>query len=117
MAAVTDLDAAIRARLAARRVIRSGQDGDGAARANAWIIRAQNALVAVLDRHKPGYPDGVEYEWEQEPTCFADGTEASGERRKGTQTPGYWCEACHVFSPCPTVLDVARELGIGVDGG
>lgn len=90
------LDAAIRAKLAARPIARNLHTDDDRARANAWMIRAQNALATVLDRHKPNpVLNGL----------------------------GPYCEVCvggyeGVSEwPCETVLGVAKALGIEVAGG
>lgn len=91
---VADLDAAIRARLDARPSAGNLQTGDDRARGNAWMIRAQNALTAVLDLHKSNpAPYG--------PYC----EKCAG----GYEGVSQW--------PCETVLGVARSLGIEADRG
>jgi hypothetical protein len=106
---MTELHAAIRAKLAAW-----GDDPCGFATCVVvpGYAELRAAAAAVLDRHGPGYPAGVEFEWRSEPTYFADGTFAARTRRKGEQTPGYYCETCQVLCPCDTVQDIAKALGV-----
>lgn len=113
-AAVNGLSWAIRAWFATRLEIMPCDDD---IEAHESLQMAAHAVTAVLDRHKPGYPDGVEYEHREETTYFADGTIAGYETVKGDQMPGYYCEECREFSPCPTVRDIAEKLGVEVDGG
>lgn len=108
---MTDLDAAIRAKLASW-----GEDPCGYATCVVvgWSeMRA--AIVAALDRHKPGYPDGPEYEEHDEPVFDRAGIPQGHVSVKGDPAPGYYCETCREFSPCATVKDIAKELGVEVD--
>lgn len=75
---------------------------------------AVDALTAVFDRHKPGYPDGPEYEEHDEPVFDRAGAPQGHVRVKGDPIPGYYCETCREFSPCETVKDIAKELGVEV---
>lgn len=110
------LDAAIRARLEERPCFATHElYGDRARDANGWIRQGKAAIVAVLDRHKPGYPDGREYEEHDEPVFDRAGTPQGHVSVKGDLAPGYYCETCREFSPCETVKDVAEKLGVGVD--
>lgn len=88
---MSDIDAATRAKLAARPLARNLHTDDDRARANAWMIRAQNALTAVLDLHTPD-------SWgdDQRPHC----TECSGNA------------GVRIWAPCDTVRAVAEKLGV-----
>lgn len=93
---MTDLDAAIRAKL--DRI--AEQDGDctlqcGASCASGGYGLAVDALLALLDLHKPFDPgDG--------PVCEAELT-------------GVWAASDPKY-PCATVLAIAKALGIEAHG-
>lgn len=102
MTAVVSLDQAIRAKLAARPLARNIRTDDDQARANAWMIRTQNALLAVLDLHKPrpagivGKPHVTDCS-----VCLDVGPEVCS-------PVGY---------PCDTIEAIAEKLGVEVHGG
>ena len=111
----TDLDARIRVQLAGWRLnVESLREHGMDLIALDALMQAQAAILAVLDRHKPGYPDGPEYEEHDEPVFDRTGTPQGHVRVKGDPIPGYYCETCRKFSPCETVKDIARALGIEV---
>jgi hypothetical protein len=101
---VTDLDAAIRAKLAI--------DADSYYfEYDCEIVQA--ALFAVLDLHAAGYPGGeVEYEDRDEPAYDKNGVVIGSIWVKGDPVPPYWCNTCQEMTPCPTKLAIAEKLGI-----
>jgi len=113
---VPDLDAAIRSRLDSQEAIIKGAD-NGILRVLGEADQWKAALIAALERHKPGYPDGPEHEEIDVPVFDADGTPMGHVRKEGDLIPGYYCEMCSEFSPCPTMRDIAKELGVEPDRG
>lgn len=115
LGATADLEAAIRARLAQRPLARDLQTDGDQARANAWMIRVQNALLAVLDLHKPTHYDGqIQYERREEPVFAADGTPRGVVEVRGAPLPPDWCAPCVEVTPCDEVRAIAKALGIEV---
>lgn len=99
----TDLDAAIRAKLADRPALAAHElPGDRARDVNGWMSSARAAIEAVLDKHSHRRASGtLGY-----PHDFGCGTCHTWMRgSKDVQGLG-WCE---------TVRDIAKALGIGVD--
>jgi len=109
------LDAAIRARLDSQEAIIKGAD-NGILRVLGEADQWKAALIAALERHEPGYPDGPEHEEIEAPVFDADGAPMGYARKQGGPIPGYYCETCREFSPCPTVRAIAKELGVEADG-
>jgi hypothetical protein len=80
------------------------------------MSRAVDAVLAVLDRHKPTYYDGtVGYAHREEPVFSADGTPRGTVELRGEALPPDWCEPCAQVTPCDEVLDIAKALGLEVD--
>lgn len=72
-----------------------------------------NAVAAVLDWHKPGYPNGqIEYEERTEDVYNLAGEHRGHATVQGAPVTPYWCESCEVMSPCPQLLALAQALGI-----
>ncbi len=110
---MADVSEAIRAKLDATNNIDLRYEDDKGYDA---LAAMGSALTAVLDRHRPGYPDGPEYEERDEPMFDRAGIPQGHVRVQGEQIPGYYCETCREVSPCETVKDVAAALGIEVPG-
>jgi hypothetical protein len=104
---VTDLDAAIRAKMAV------DQDSYYFEYDCAMI---RDAVFAGLELHAAGYPSGeVEYEDRDEPAYNSNGVVIGSIRVKGDPVPPYWCNTCQEMAPCPTVKAIATGLGIEVE--
>jgi len=101
---VSDLDAAIHERLAI--------DEDGHYfRYDSEMI--QRAVFAGLELHAAGYPGNeVEVEWRNEPAYDKGGKLIGYLPVKAGPVPPYWCNTCQEMAPCPTVLAIAKGLGI-----
>ena len=95
---MTDLDAAIRAKLADRPALEASElPGERARDVNGWISHATQAIEAVLDEHKP--MDG----WDTDSlvcTCLPDYDDTY---------------MAHAY-PCPSLRALAGKLGVEVDG-
>lgn len=103
---MTDLDAAIRERLAL--------DNDGYYfRYDSEMI--QGTVFAVLELHKATYPNNeIEYEWRNEPAYNNAGKLIGYLPVNSGPIPPYWCQECNDMQPCATKRAIATGLGIEV---
>lgn len=101
---VTDLDVAIREKLAL--------DDDGHYfRYDSEMI--QGAVFAALDLHEAvHYNNEIEYEWHNEPAYDKAGKLIGYVPVKGEKVPPNWCQECHDVQPCATKRAIAKGLGI-----
>lgn len=104
---MSDLDAAIRERLAVNQDSYYFEY-------DCEMIRG--AVFAGLELHTAGYPGNeIEYEWRNEPAYDSGGKLIGYLPVKGEPVPPYWCNTCQELSPCPTVKAIAQGLGIEVE--
>lgn len=102
---MTDLDSAIRAKLAVDK--------------DSYYFEydcemIQGAVFAVLDLHPATYCPGESerHVWHNVPAYDSAGKHIGYIPTKGEKLPPDWCERCSEAWPCPTVQAIAKGLGI-----